>query len=176
MARVYGVMAEFAGAEALLAAVKRARAAGYRDIEAYSPFPVEGLSAALGFEANRVPLLTLLGGIAGGLGGYFLQWYAAVISYPLNIGGRPAHSWPAFIPVTFELTVLGAALAAAVGMLVLNGLPRLVHPVFNAPEFDLATRNRFFLCLRGRDVESDLPAARRFLDGLSPLCIVEVPG
>ena len=130
----------------------RARArGGYRNVEAYAPFSVEGLAEALGFARNRVALITLLGGILGGAGIYFLQWYSAVIDYPINIGGRPLHSWPAFIPATFECTVLGAALAAFFGMLILNGLPRLHHPVFNAPDFDLATRNRFFLCIEAAD-------------------------
>jgi hypothetical protein len=168
-------MAEFGSAEALLDAAKRARKAGYRRIEAYSPFPVEGVAEAIGFSRNRVPLFALLGGIAGGLGGYVMQWYSAVVSYPLNIGGRPLHSWPSFIPTAFELTVLGAALAAVFGMLFLNGLPRLVHPVFNAPDFDLATRNRFFLCLRPDDGTFDGEGARDFLEGLQPLRVIEVP-
>src|SRR5207249_7691855 len=141
----YGIMAEFASPQALLAAVAFCREARYRDIEAYTPFPVDGLAEALGFARNRVPLLALIGGILGGAGIYFLQWYSAVIDYPINAGGRPLHSWPAFIPPTFEITVLAAALACFFGMLVLNGLPRLHHPIFNAKDFDLASRNRFFL-------------------------------
>lgn len=172
---IYGAMAELESAEALLAAVRRARAAGYRRIEAYAPFPVEGLAEAIGFTGNRVPLLALLGGVAGGVGGYLMQWYSAVLSYPINVGGRPLHSWPSFIPVTFELTVLGAALAAVLGMLFLNGLPALYHPVFNVPEFDLATRNRFFLCLRADDVQFDAASTRTFLSELQPLRVLEVP-
>jgi hypothetical protein len=171
----YGMMAEFGSAEALLDAVRRAREAGYRRIEAYSPLPVESLSEAIGFHGNRVPLITLLGGIAGGAGGYFMQWYSAVLSYPINVGGRPLHSWPSFIPATFELTVLGAALAAVLGMLLLNGLPQLYHPVFNAPDFDLATRNRFFLCVRSEDARFDADETRGFLESLKPLRVVEVP-
>ncbi|HEY6863917.1 MAG TPA: DUF3341 domain-containing protein [Burkholderiales bacterium] len=174
-APLWGLMAELADADALLAAAQRAGAAGWRRAEAYSPFPVEGVAEALGFARNRVPLLALLGGVAGGVGGYFMQWYSAVVSYPLNIGGRPLHSWPSFIPATFELTVLGAALAAVFGMLALNGLPRLRHPVFDVPEFDTATRNRFFLCLRADDPKFDDDAARRFLEALRPLAILEVP-
>ena len=174
-AGIYGAMAEFESAEALLAAVRRARAAGYRRIEAYAPFPVEGLAEAIGFAGNRVPLFALLGGVAGGAGGYLMQWYSAVLSYPINVGGRPLHSWPSFIPVTFELTVLGAALAAVLGMLFLNGLPALYHPVFNAHDFDLATRNRFFLCLRADDAQFDVQRTRAFLDDLHPLRVVEVP-
>jgi hypothetical protein len=170
-APLYGVIAELAGADALLEAARRARAEGFAGIEAYAPFPVEGLAEAVGAAPTRVPLWTLLGGIAGGVLGYFLQWYSAVVDYPLDIGGRPLHSWPAFIPIAFELTVLGAALAAFVAMLAGNGLPRLRHPIFDAPGFDCATRDRFFLCLRAHD-----DAARRFLEALSPLRIVEVPG
>ena len=136
-APVYGLIAEFADERALVDAARRARAEGYRNIDAYAPFSVEGLSDALGFRKDRVALITLLGGIVGGAGVYFLQWYTAVIDYPINAGGRPLHSWPAFIPATFEMTVLGAALAAFFGMLILNGLPRLNHPIFDAPDFDL---------------------------------------
>jgi hypothetical protein len=164
-------MAEFKHAEALLAAAARAREAGYEGIEAYSPYPVEGLAETVGFRKNRVPLIVFASGLAGGLGGYFMQWYSAVISYPINSGGKPLHSWPEFIPVTFELTILAAAVAGFIGMLVLNGLPRLYHPVFNVREFDLASRNRFFLCLRG--TESD--KARQFLETLEPLGIWKVP-
>ena len=144
----YGIMAEFASPQALLAAVARCREAQYRDIEAYTPFPVEGLAEALGFTRNRVPLLALIGGILGGAGAYFMQWYSAVIDYPINAGGRPLHSWPAFIVLTFELAILGAALAAFFGFILLNGLPRLRQPVFNAPDFDLASKSRFFICIR----------------------------
>ncbi len=174
MSAGYGLMAEFASGDALLAAARRAHAQGYARIEAYSPFPVEGLAEAVGPTHSRLPLVVLLGGIGGGLGGFFLQWYSAVVNYPENIGGRPLNSWPEFIPVTFELTVLGAALAAFVAMLVANGLPRLRHPVFGAPHFDLATRNRFFLCLRAADPRYDEKAARGFLESLEPMRVVEV--
>jgi Protein of unknown function (DUF3341) len=171
---LYGLMAEFASAEALLVAARRTYAEGYRETEAYSPFPVEGLSEAIGFTSNRVPLLTLLGGILGAAIGYFIQWYSAVIDYPLNVGGRPLNSWPAFILVTFELAMLGAALAAVVGMLLLNGLPRLSHPVFNARDFDLATRNRFFLGIKANDPRFDVDKTRRFLEALVPLHVAGV--
>jgi hypothetical protein len=167
-------MAEFASADALLGAARRAREAGYRRIEAYSPFPVEGLSEAIGFEKTHVPLATLLGGIAGGVGGFFLQWYSAVVSYPVNIGGRPLNSWPEFIPATFETTVLFAAFTAVITMFAANGLPRLRHPVFGARDFDLSTRNRFFLCIESRDPQFDREHTRRFLEELEPLKIVEV--
>ena len=168
---LYGVMAEFASAEQLVASVHQAREAGYERVEAYAPFPVEGLAEATGFRRNWVPAIVLAGGLAGGIGGYFMQWYSAVVSYPLNSGGKPLHSWPEFIPVTFELTVLVAALAGVVGMLALNGLPRLHHPLFNVREFDLASRNRFFLCLRGADIDT----AREFLRALRPLGVWDVP-
>jgi hypothetical protein len=171
----YGLLAEFATADALLAAVRCARENGCREVDAYAPFAVEGLAEAAGFRANSVPLWTFLGAILGGAGAYFLQWYSAVVDYPVNVGGRPLHSWPSFIPATFELTILGAALAAVIGMLTQNGLPRLNHPLFDVPEFDLATRNRFFLCLTARDPAFDAEASRRFLDGLGPLLICEVP-
>ena len=171
--RIYGVLAEFPSADALLAAAREARGAGYVHIEAYSPFPIEGLAEATGFRRNWVPPIVLGGGLIGGLGGYFMQWYSAVISYPINSGGKPPHSWPEFIPVTFELTILIAALAGVAGMLWLNGLPRLHHPVFNLREFDLASRNRFFLCVLAGDPE--FPSARNFLRELQPLGVWDVP-
>ena len=167
---LYGLIAEFASPEKLLEATEKARAAGYRRVEAYSPFPIEGLAEATGMRRNWVPAIVLAGGLAGGIGGYFMQWYSAVLSYPINSGGKPLHSWPEFIPVTFETTVLAAALAGVAGMLLLNGLPKLYHPVFNVPQFDLASRNRFFLCLRSAD-----ESARRFLEELQPLGVWEVP-
>jgi hypothetical protein len=173
--KLYGVMAEFAGAEALLGAVRKAREAGYAEVEAYSPFPIDGLAEAVGFRRNWVPPIVLAGGLAGGIGGYFMQWYSAVISYPINSGGKPPHSWPEFIPVTFELTVLVAAIAGVLAMLALNGLPRLYHPVFNVRDFDLASRNRFFLCLRACDAKFTPETAREFLRRLAPLGVWEVP-
>lgn len=171
---LYALVAEFAGPEALLDAARRT-VPRYRAVDAYAPYSVDGLAEALGFEASRVPLIALLGGLAGGIGAYFLQWYSAVVDYPINSGGRPLHSWPAFVPPTFELTVLGAALAVFVGLWVLCGLPRLHHPIFNAPEFDLASRNRFFLAVRADDAEFDAKRTRAFLDALEPLRVIEVP-
>ena len=168
------LMAEFASADALLAAARAVRAAGYHHAEAYSPFPVDGLAEALGSARNRVPLFTFLGGLAGGSGGYFMQWYSAVIDYPVNIAGRPVHSWPMFVPVSFELAVLGAAFAAVLSFLVSAGLPRLRHPLFGSPDFDLATRNRFFLCLRSDDAAFDPQRARALLQDLQPMACVEV--
>ncbi|VTU33531.1 hypothetical protein H4CHR_03233 [Variovorax sp. PBS-H4] len=171
----WGLMAEFATADELLAAARRVHAVGYRHAEAYSPFPVEGLAEALGFQGSRVPFFTFVGAALGGASGFFMQWYSAVIDYPVNIGGRPLNSWPMFVPVTFELAVLGGALAAVLAMLIGSGLPRLRHPVFGARDFELATRNRFFLCLRSDDPAFDAEQAPRLLDGMKPLRLVEVP-
>jgi Protein of unknown function (DUF3341) len=163
---INGLMAEFDNPTSLVNATSRAYREGYREMEAYTPFPVDGLSEALGFHRTRVPLIVLLGGIAGCFGGFFLQYYISVIYWPLIVGGRPLNSWPAFIPVTFELTVLCAALAAFFGMLALNGLPRPHHPVFNVPRFGLASRDRFFLCIEAADPKFDPAETRRFLESL----------
>jgi hypothetical protein len=170
----WALMAEYETAEDLVAAAQAAHDAGYRHAEAYAPYAVEGLAEAVGFRRSRIPALVLIGGLVGGAGGYFLQWYAAVRSYPENIGGRPLHSWPMFIPVTFEMIVLVAALTAFVAVLAGNGLPRLSHPIFDAPDFDLASRNRFFLCLRTDDPAFDEARARELLSTRSPLRIAEV--
>lgn len=173
-AALYGLLAEFATADLLLAAAREAGRQGYA-AEAYSPFPVEGLADAVGFTRNRMSTVAFVGGLLGGGGTYFMQWYSAVISYPINVGGRPLHSWPAFIPPTFAITILGASVAAVLGMLVANGLPRLNHPLFAIREFDLATRNRFFLCLRPGQGGLDLDAARAFLEGQQAMKTWEVP-
>jgi hypothetical protein len=165
---VYGLMAEFEDPGDLVAAAHRAREAGYRRMDAYSPLPIEELHEALGFHDRRLPLIVLVGGVIGALAGYGLQWWASTIAYPLNVGGRPLHSWPAFIPVTFEMTILIAALSAVFGMLALNGLPQPYHPVFNVPRFALASRNRFFLCIEARDPKFDLQKTRAFLEALNP--------
>jgi hypothetical protein len=171
----WGLMAEYATAEALVAAARAARDAGYAHAEAYAPYAVEGLPEALGFHRSRMPLITFCGGLVGGVGGYFLQWYAAVASYPEEVGARPLHSWPMFVPVTFELAVLGAALAAFFGVLAANRLPRLAHPIFDAPDFELASRNRFFLVLRRDDPAWDDDGAHALLDATQPLRRAEVP-
>jgi Protein of unknown function (DUF3341) len=173
-ASVYGLLAEFDSPEDLVAAGERAYADGYRRLDAYTPFPVHGLAEAIGFRTNRLPLLVLIGGIVGAGAGFFSQYYAAVIDYPLNVGGRPLNSWPAFIPITFEVTILVAATTAVLGMLALNGLPQPYHPVFNAPRFALATRDRFFLCIEATDPRFDSEATRRFLEGLGAKEVTDV--
>ena len=165
---VYGLMAEFDDPNALVAATYRAHYEGYRRMDAYSPFPIEELHDALGAHHTKLPLIVLIGGILGCIGGYLLQYWAASIAYPLNVAGKPMNAWPMFIPVTFECTILGAALAAVLGMLALNGLPMPYHPVFNVPRFALASRNRFFLCIEARDPRFDLEHTRGFLETLGP--------
>jgi hypothetical protein len=171
---LYGLMAEFDSPTALVAAATAARVEGYRQMDAYSPIPIEELHEALGFQHTRLPMIVLSGGILGGLAGYGLQYWSSVLEYPMNVGGRPYHSWPQFIPVAFETTILGAALFAVLGMLALNGLPMPYHPVFNAPRFALASRNRFFLCIEARDPKFDREATQRFLDSLDPRGVSEV--
>ena len=171
---LYGLMAEFDNPTELVAAAHAARRAGYKRMDAYSPIPIEELHEAIGFHHTKLPLIVLIGGIVGGLAGYGLQYWASAIEYPLNIGGRPFNSWPAFVPITFELTILGAALSAVFGMLALNGLPMPYHPVFNAPRFALASRNRFFLCIESRDAKFDRDETQRFLEGLDPRGVSEV--
>jgi len=152
---LYGVMAEFDNPSDLVAAARKTYDAGYRRINGYSPYPIEELSEAIGFTHTRLPLIVFLGGLLGGLGGFFMQYWMEVKDYPLNVGGKPLNSWPAFIPITFECTVLCAAFAAVLGMLVLNKLPQPYHPVFNAPNFALATRDRFFLVVEANDPKYD---------------------
>jgi Protein of unknown function (DUF3341) len=171
----YGLMAEFNCAEALLEAARLGREQGFQKLEAFTPFSVEGLPEALALRPSRIPMITLLGGVVGGAGAFFLQWYSAVVDYRIDSGGRPFNSWPAFIPAVFELAVLGAALAAFFGMLVLNGLPRLRHPVFDAPDFHLASRNRFFLCILAADPLFNPERTRQWLTTLSPVRVTTVP-
>lgn len=166
--RVYGLMAEFSDPTSLVKAADRAYEKGYRKMDAYSPYPIEELAEAIGFHHSKLPMIVFLGGLIGCIGGFFMQYYASVISYPINIGGKPLNSWPAFIPVTFECTVLMAAFAAVFGMLALNGLPEPYHPVFNVKRFALASRNRFFLCIESGDPKFDLVSTKQFLENLSP--------
>ena len=171
----YGLMAEFDSAQDLMAAAHKTHEAGYQKIDAFSPFPIEGLAEAIGFHKNRVPLVVLIGGLIGGLSGYALQYWVAAITYPTNIGGRPYHSWPSFIIVTFEMPLLFAGLSAVFGMLALNGLPMPYHPVFNVAEFRKASENKFFLVVFSSDPKYDSAGTRSFLQGLAPRMIAEVP-
>jgi len=150
-AAIYGAMAEFDTPEALRAACERAYAAGYRKMDAYAPMPVEGLAEAVGYKKNYVALAVLIGGICGVTGGYGLLSWITIVAYPHNVGGRPLHSWPSYIPITFECMILLAALTALVSMLAMNGLPKPYHPVFNVPAFDRASIDKFFLCIESSD-------------------------
>jgi len=172
---IYGIMAEFDSPSDLVAAARRTYEAGYQKIDAYSPFPIEELAEAIGFHSNAVPLVVLIGGLLGCVSGYSLQYWVSVITYPINVGGRPLHSWPAFIVVTFEMTILFAGLAAVLGMLALNGLPMPYHPVFNVPRFAFATKDRFFLMVFSTDPKFSVIETRRFLETLGPRSISEVP-
>lgn len=173
-APIYGIMAEFDNPTDLLHATEATYAAGYRKIDAYSPYPIEELSDAVGFHKTRVPLIVLCGAILGGLSGYFLQYWISAISYPLNIGGRPYQSWPAFIIVTFEMTILFGGISAVVGMLGLNGLPQPYHPVFNNPRFTSASRDRFFLCIEASDPKFELGSVQQFMQSFKALDVTEV--
>jgi hypothetical protein len=172
---LYGLLAEFDNPTDLLLAARRAHEEGYRKMDGYSPFPVEGLAEAMGFERDRMPLVVLIGGMLGCAGGYLMQWWISAVSYPINVGGKPYHSWPAFFVVTFEVTVLCAGLSALFGMLGLNGLPMPYHPLFHVPRFEFATRDRFFLCIEAADPSFDLVRTRQFLEGLGGHGISEVP-
>ncbi len=171
---LYGLMADFETSEELLAGARRTYEAGYRRIEAYTPLHVEGLSEALGKGHTWVPLIVLLGGLTGCFGGFFLQYWIATMDYAINVGGRPLNSWPSFIPVTFELTVLIGSLSAFLGFFFLCRLPRPYHPVFNVPKFEKATDNRFFLCIEATDPNFSPEGTRKFLSGLNPYGIYDV--
>src|SRR6266700_3766964 len=165
---VYGLMAEFENPTDLVHAAKAAYDAGYRKMDTYTPYPLEEAAEAIGAHHNRVSLIVLIGAMLGMIGGYSLEYWVSAVNYPINVGGKPFHSWPAFIPVTFECTILVAALSAVLGMLALNGLPQPYHPVFNVSRFALASRNRFFLCIEAKDTKFDPENTRRFLESLNP--------
>ena len=171
---LYGCLAEFESADDLVAAVKAMRAASYRRMEAYTPHPIERVSHELGHK-NHLPLIVFLAGALGAITGFGLQYYASVVSYPVNVGGKPPNSWPSFVIVAFELTILFAALAAVLGMFALNRLPQPYHPVFNAPIFELASRNRYFLLVEARDPAFDPVQTPSLLGGLTQLHVVDVP-
>ena len=165
---IYGLMAEFEDPTTLVEAAARTREAGYTRVDAFSPYPIEELHHALHTQSSKLPAVVLIGGLLGCIGGFLLQYWVSAIAYPVNIGGKPYFSWPAFIPVTFECTILAAALTTVLGMLALNGLPQPYHPVFNVPRFALASRNRFFICIESADPKFDLEGTRRFLEALNP--------
>ncbi|MBU0676571.1 MAG: DUF3341 domain-containing protein [Verrucomicrobia bacterium] len=172
--KLYGLTAEFDSPEALIVAAEKIRDAGYRDIDAFTPFPVHGLTEAMGVKRSWLGWLVLLGGVLGGSGGLYLQYWINVIEFPVNIGGRPFFSWPAFVPVIFECTVLGAALFAVFGMFGLNGLPRPHHPIFDAEGFERASDDRFFIAIEAGDPCFDFEETRRFMNGLQAMAVTEV--
>jgi hypothetical protein len=171
---IYGLMAEFESPAALVSAAREARNQGYRKLDAYTPFPIEELTDALHLHHNKLPLIVLIGGILGGLIGYLLQYYVTVIYFPINIGGRPLHSWPSYIIITFEMTILLASISAVLGLLALCGLPMPYHPAFNVPRFALASHNRFFLCVESTDPMFDREKTNSFLKTLEPKEVSEV--
>lgn len=171
---LYGLLAEFKDPAALVAAAGRAREAGYREFEAYSPYPIEEVAEAMHFHDIRVPLGVLGGGLAGAVGGYAMQLYAVLVTYPMNVAGKPMHSWPMNIPITFECTILLAAFGAVFGMLAMNGLPMPYHPLFNVDAFKRATQDGFFLCIEASDPRFDRAATARFLESLSAVEVHEV--
>jgi len=171
---LYGLVAEFAEADELLAAAEKVFGEGYRKIDAYSPFPIHGLSDAIGFKDNRVPWTVFICGLIGAATGVALQYFVSVMEYPLNIGGRPLFSWPSFVPVTFECTILLSAFGAVFGMILMNGLPKPYHSIFNAPGFERATQDRFFLCIEAEDPLFDRTETEKFLLTLHPERVSEV--
>ncbi len=171
---LYGLLAEFSESAALVAAARHAYETGYRKMDAFTPFPIDGLAEILGRKQSFVPLIVFLAGLLGGAGGYFMEWYAMSVDYPINVGGRPLNSWPPFVPITFELTILSGALAAIIAMLALNRLPQPHHPVFNVPRFERASTDRFFLCLEADDPQFDPDRTRQFLESFKPDFIAEV--
>ena len=171
---LYGVMAEFENPTDLVAAARRVYSLGYRRINGYSPYPIEELSEAIGFTHTRLPLIVFIGGLVGAIGGFLMQYWIEVIDYPINVGGKPYNSWPAFIPITFEMTVLCAAFAAVLGMLVLNKLPQPYHPVFNHPNFALATRDRFFLAVEANDPKFNHGEVVELLKSLNAVSVNDV--
>jgi hypothetical protein len=171
---IYGYLAEFHDGDQLIDGAQRARAAGYTVMEAYTPIPMHEVAHALGHR-NDLPWIVLGGGVLGALSGFGMQYWISVVDYPIDIGGRPLNSWPSFIVVTFEMTILFAALAAVLGMLWLNGLPQPYHPVFNVPAFELASRNRFFLMILSRDPRFEMGSTKSFMEGLAVIEVSEVP-
>ncbi len=172
---IFGLMAEFASVDSLRKATRRARRAGYREMDAYAPYAVEGLGADLGLRRTRVPFIVLIGAIVGASVGFGMQYYTMAVDYPFDVGGRPLNSWPVYIPIAFEVTILVASLSAVLGMLFLNGLPRLHHPVFNVERFARASQDGFFLCIEATDLKYDAERTRQFFVEQQASAIMEVP-
>lgn len=171
---LYGLMAEFENQQELISACERVREAGYRETDAYTPVPIHGLTDAMGWDDNRLQKIVFGGAILGCISGFSLMYYITMITYPMNIGGKPHFSWPAYVPPTFEMSILFAAFAAVLGMIALNGLPMPYHPVFNNPRFSMASTDRFFLCIEAKDPNFDLAGTRQFLESLRAKEVVEV--
>lgn len=175
MEDTYGLLAEFPDADGLIAAIRSVRDAGYSRLEAYSPYPLKEAADALGSGRTAIPAIVFIGGLLGCAGGFLMQVWCMEFDYPINVGGRPYFSWPAFIPVTFELTILTAGMAAFFGLMALCRLPHLYHPIFNEPRFLAASRDRFFLCVEAADPLFDTARTRALLLGLNPASVAEVP-
>jgi hypothetical protein len=172
---LHGVMAEFRTPKDLLAAIEAAKGSGYTKMDAYTPYPIEKVIDALGFHHTKVPLICLIGAMVGMVGVFGLATWVSVIEYPLNIGGRPHFSWPAFVPVTFEGAVLIGGLSTAIGMFLLNGFPAPYHPVFNVPRFVEASKFRYFLCIESTDPKFDVEKVRELLKGTATVEVNDVP-
>lgn len=170
----FGLVAEFDTPEKLISAAEKARLAGFKKLDAYSPFPIHGLSDAIGFRDVKVPYLVFAGGLVGAFVGYGLQFYAHVLDYPMNVGGKPLVSIPSMIPITFEMTILVAGLTAFFSMIALNGLPKPYHSIFNTPGFNRASQDRFFLAIESGDPQFDSDKTRQFLAEMAPLSVHEV--
>ncbi len=170
----FGLMAEFETEESFVQAARKVREEGYRKLDAYSPYPIEEILDILHLHHNALPAIVLTGGILGGLGGFGMQWFASVIHYPWNIGGRPFFSWPSFLPVAYETTILCAAFGAVIGLIALNGFPMPYHPVFNVPSFERASNDRFFICIESADPKFSLESTQKFLEGLKPVSVSKV--
>jgi hypothetical protein len=170
----FGLMAEFEKEEDFIQATRRVTAEGYHKLDAYSPYPIHEILDILHLHHNKLPKIVLIGGITGAVTGMGMEWFASVIHYPWNIGGKPLFSWPMFLPVAYELTILFAAFGAVFGLIALNGLPMPYHPVFNVPSFDRATDDRFFICIESGDPKFDLEKTKSFLEGLKPVSVSRV--